>query len=212
MSNYLPKIKATCAAGCLWETIHRSEFERSASIVELAVDGDFTPEVGKTYVIKNTKSTDGWGFTISQTYMNNMSMEFSDGIALPTYDKYANGIKFKYCGAEETSGIVRGIYDINGTRYTQEFDADGLDKLDNPTISGATNIYLINEDATVTVVGEKGASAYEVAVANGYEGTEEEWLASLKIDNEVIARLDAMDEAIGSAVETLSQINEGGIE
>lgn len=28
--------------------------------------------------------------------------------------------------------------------------------------------------------GENGASAYEVAVQNGFEGTEEEWLKSLK--------------------------------
>lgn len=34
----------------------------------------------------------------------------------------------------------------------------------------------------VTVKGKDGASAYEVAVKNGYQGTESEWLASLKGD------------------------------
>lgn len=32
------------------------------------------------------------------------------------------------------------------------------------------------------VDGKDGASAYEIAVAHGFEGTEEEWLASLKGD------------------------------
>ena len=36
------------------------------------------------------------------------------------------------------------------------------------------------EDWLKTLKGELGDSAYEVAVENGFEGTEEEWLASLK--------------------------------
>lgn len=36
-----------------------------------------------------------------------------------------------------------------------------------------------NQEGALYVVGTRGYSAYEVAVLNGFEGTEEEWLASL---------------------------------
>lgn len=37
-----------------------------------------------------------------------------------------------------------------------------------------------NQEGQLYVVGTRGYSAYEVAVLNGYTGTEEEWLASLQ--------------------------------
>ena len=39
-------------------------------------------------------------------------------------------------------------------------------------------------DEIIITKGDKGDSAYEVAVKNGYEGTEDEWLESLKADIE----------------------------
>ena len=40
----------------------------------------------------------------------------------------------------------------------------------------------VSNDATIEFcsIGEPGLSAYQIAVANGFEGTEEEWLESLK--------------------------------
>lgn len=35
----------------------------------------------------------------------------------------------------------------------------------------------------VPLKGDKGLSAYEVAVAEGFVGTEQEWLLSLKVDS-----------------------------
>ena len=40
--------------------------------------------------------------------------------------------------------------------------------------------------------GDEGASAYQIAVAHGYEGTEEEWLESLKCHEEDIIRLTGL--------------------
>ena len=68
------------------------------------------------------------------------------------------------------------------------------------------------------VAGEDGKSAYEIAVEHGFEGTEEEWLESLKGEqgpqgppgepgkdgfgteaqyNDIIARLEALENAEG---------------
>ena len=44
--------------------------------------------------------------------------------------------------------------------------------------------------------GLNGLSAYEIAVRNGYTGTEEEWLASLKADTEVIEKQPIINQDI----------------
>lgn len=45
------------------------------------------------------------------------------------------------------------------------------------------NVVDAKSQGKLYITGTRGYSAYEVAVLNGYEGTEEEWLASLKGDN-----------------------------
>ena len=52
-------------------------------------------------------------------------------------------------------------------------DPEGLD---------TETIDLGTSDMTVSFKGDRGDSAYEIAVKNGFKGTEEEWLASLKGD------------------------------
>lgn len=52
-------------------------------------------------------------------------------------------------------------------------DPEGLD---------TETIDLGTSDMQVSFKGDKGDSAYEIAVKNGFKGTEEEWLASLKGD------------------------------
>lgn len=41
-----------------------------------------------------------------------------------------------------------------------------------------------------TVYGANGMSAYEIAVSKGFEGTIDEWLASLKGDNYILTEED----------------------
>ena len=38
----------------------------------------------------------------------------------------------------------------------------------------------VEAEVKATMVGDNGKSAYEIAVAHGYKGTEQEWLDSLK--------------------------------
>ena len=60
-----------------------------------------------------------------------------------------------------------------------------LDKITDPDNPPASDLYVKQEDGEWTIVtsvnkGKDGESAYEVAVDNGYVGTEEQWLASLQ--------------------------------
>jgi hypothetical protein len=79
--------------------------------------------------------------------------------------------------------------------YVSEEDLDFLQQLEN-YINGkldktghAPNMYLgtdeegniiTKEGSSISGEGKDGASAYEIAVANGFDGSEEEWLESLK--------------------------------
>lgn len=65
------------------------------------------------------------------------------------------------------SGVLKGALDANGQRIVNLADPMSGD-------DAATKKYVDGKMA------KDGLSAYEVAVKNGFEGTEEEWLASLK--------------------------------
>lgn len=58
--------------------------------------------------------------------------------------------------------------------------SDSFTVLNNLILDANEAIKNANEAAANVVDGEDGASAYEIAVANGYSGTEAEWLVSLK--------------------------------
>ena len=63
------------------------------------------------------------------------------------------------------------IVDVEFEENSQSFDV-GFEESGNNFLPGFGAIHVVG--------GEKGKSAYEIAVDNGFEGTEEEWLASLQ--------------------------------
>ena len=91
------------------------------------------------------------------------------------------------------------------------------ERMDIVSYNGAS--YIILKDETIGITpeegnyyhlmadkGEDGASAYEVAVDEGYAGTEEQWLASLKGDSG-----EAATVSIGTVTsgDTASVVNSG---
>lgn len=58
-----------------------------------------------------------------------------------------------------------------------DVDWDGMEVAPNVIINDITD--LINWLHTLPTKGDQGISAYQVAVENGFEGTEEQWLQSL---------------------------------
>lgn len=167
-----PRIYGTCPAGCLWETVHRDEFLRSASIVKLYADGndDFWVELGKTYKIKRESLKLEWGFQIllNVHYDTMESGAITHRTARVTldlpdpktfYDEYlkikiiaAHGVQAQdgmyqiYIVAECNGEVAEieteyGSYSY-GAIYLSADDADIC-------VSGATECYLVNDDATV---------------------------------------------------------------
>lgn len=163
MSNELPKIKATCEAGCLWETVHRSEFEKSASIIKIYpnADGEYILEKGKTYKIKSASALDEmyevYAFLLSlawQTWSESSGAE-NGTYTVPeiVYDKYADGVKFRFCDVNADGGMPNFVYEIDGERQTVTLADISTDSMSDYTLTltNATEVYLYNSDAEIGV-------------------------------------------------------------
>lgn len=64
--------------------------------------------------------------------------------------------------------------------------------------------------------GKDGLSAYEIAIKNGFEGSEEEWLDSLKgadgesyDDTELINRVSTLESTVGTLNDSLEEVLSG---
>lgn len=196
MSNK-PKIYGTCKAGCQWETIHRSELEEIAALIRQyeVMDEDGEPfwkiELGKEYKAIDTDHISPAEFLVW------LSVEVltTSGVIETHYilnrpsnpDTFSKSFTFKVLGIEAEAII----YEFCGVRYSYTASAVkiGAIKLD-----WAGDLYLYNADATIKA--ENGKSAYEIAVDNGYEGTEQEWSDSLDPDKIANKALELMEQAV----------------
>lgn len=196
-----PKIYGTCKAGCLWETVHKDDFLASASHIECYPDsdGNFYLEVGKEYKIfapkdSNYKFTSAINFVYTRGGTETIYKIQDEGAA----DNWADSFVFRLLEVNKVNSTnINLYYDLSGIRYGQALSGSSSYPLDVLAekfiyISGATRVLLYNSDASIVASGKDGAdgadgkdgvdgaSAYEIAQANGFEGTEEEWLTSLK--------------------------------
>lgn len=190
MSN--PKVYGYCDAGCRRRVPTYDEFKSTACKHKISPDGDgvYHLSIGSTYEIKNSNAVDSWGFTISMTksgeQISGGQTTVKRDITLVAYDKYASGLRFSWL--DVASGTVPNafvVYELNGERTTLTGGAlpsiGYAYSVDEFIVTGATEVYEINND--MTIEGLQGKSAYEIAVDNGFVGTEAEWLASLKSGN-----------------------------
>lgn len=154
----LPKIYSNCKAGCLWETIHREEFERSAYRVKMRLEeqGYLLVYPGMAVLVKNENAKGEWGFTVESYYTNNDIGEIiSHSLTLPAFDKYADGLKIKFLGIEESVLNEMISYslvcEVNGERKSViiETGSGGSIPMYNITlkIDGVTAAWRINEYA-----------------------------------------------------------------
>ena len=195
-----PKIYGTCDAGCLWETVHKEDFLSSAYIAKMQPkeNGTYGLLPYKTYKIERTATKPEWGFTVKVCVRYNNNNKYVT-LSLPDPEVHIiDGTSYcydKYLILELLGTITKendaGQYDLfivarcNGEVCFVATDLSSTDDYpfiinepDSLIISGTDIVYLINEDATIEA--KDGKSAYEIALDNGFEGTEEEWLESLK--------------------------------
>lgn len=154
--NNKPKIHATCKAGCLWETIHKSDFEKSAShVIQYANDnGNYVFELGKEYKIFAPKNAENQ-FTCSVifAYSENGANKTHE-ITFTNYDQYEEYFTFRLLEAIKNSeSEIKIVYEIAGLRYAEGISGTNLTLLtkDYCYVSGASEVLLFNVDATITL-------------------------------------------------------------
>lgn len=184
----LPKIYANCKAGCLWETVHKSEFEKSASLArQYAENGRYKIEVGKEYkaVCEQTGLSTFTAYLPFVFAYNETGLEFTEDIlsnpANP--DTYSNSFTLKILDWRDIDDTDQSevIYEYCGVRYSHTMTNNSSVIKWFPDAIYLTfdgELFIYNADATITA--KDGKSAYDIAVEKGFEGTEEEWLESLK--------------------------------
>lgn len=181
MSN---KVYGFCDAGCRRRVPTYDEFLRSATYVSvIGSDGNFVLQPTHEYKIYSTQEATGGVYfdtifcvVITLNDGTNSVLRLTDegviydasgcfyctiGNLVITEDTY---ITIDYIMAGEAGTFTYAIPDVKSVSIY---------------VTGATEVYVYNKDAELLA---KGESAYDVAVKNGFEGTEAEWLASLKGD------------------------------
>lgn len=152
--NNKPKIYAPCKAGCLWETVHKSEFEKSAAYIEQYVEnGNCYFEARKEYKIFADKDADNQ-FACSVVFAykaNGTATTYT--IAHTNDDKYADSFVFRLLEAATDGSTLTLVYEMAGIRYTETVSGTSLTLLDENCcyVSGASRVLLYNSDATITV-------------------------------------------------------------
>lgn len=141
-----PRVYGFCDAGCRRETVLREDFLRSASLHEIYPDsgGKWYLEKKKQYKIFAPK--DGNGAFSFELYVDYIIGKHY--ITTSTNDEYADWFVFRFLDYKHISQTqYKIVYEIEGNRYS-EIIADG-DPVCDIVLSGATQVFLYNDDATV---------------------------------------------------------------
>lgn len=184
-----PTVFGFCDAGCRYRVPAYDEFVNSASYTEVAVSGGtcnlrynqkykIFPKSGSqtiSFLVKTRISASDYEVEILTLDATEKGVVFCAGSASFWLDSYAVDMEYRYSTLlDEEKKKAHVVVEENLEGLPLELYAINVEK-----------VYLYNEEAEIVVRGEDGKSAYEVALDNGFEGTEAEWLASLGSSNAV---------------------------
>lgn len=174
----MSEVYGFCKAGCRYRVPTYDEFARSASIIkQTATEVGFVLEIGKTYKAKKMLD-DACGFSLKIVYEYRATEggqyeTVERSIELPAMERFDDYIKIRLCGLYDTV-TTNLVYELNGER--SEIDLGYFEYPETLNVYGIidadTEVYLVNEDATVKA--EDGDSAFirYSANADGADFTE----------------------------------------
>ena len=194
-----PRIYGTCPAGCLWETVHKDDFLRSASIVKQTEQAEgFVLEARRTYKVK--KRYDGaynWGFAFGVTFsyldnvLNQQTEEFETKEVTRTIDvevgersisEYDDYVKIRLCGfylksyGDSADKKIVVVVDLNGnieeieSGYTTDILTDN-EITGYGIIQDSPEVFIYNEDATVEARDGNGIASISKTGTSGLVDT-----------------------------------------
>lgn len=173
MSNK-PKIYGTCPAGCLWETVHKSDFLKSATFVEVAVvNGSCTVDGFGKYRIHSAQGETG-GYYAAKIYL--MDGAWATPMApLATFtvefDELRSYFDFELLAAtvddDPTTSVtdLKVVYEVNGDRKTVYYSGSCAEPL--LLITGADRVYRYN-DGTIEAVDGVSPTVEVTEIAGGH--------------------------------------------
>ena len=184
MSNK-PKIHAFCAAGCKWETVHMSDFLKSATFYEVGQpDGVATVDAYRKYRIFSDSNTNTGKYTASiefqspdatgEAYVTQMTFSVSTG--------YRGYFDFEVMQARYNGAMLYIAYEVNGEELVSNINlATTEHDLTKSVlkITGANQVLLYND--TAEIVGKDGVTPiFEVDEVETLPANQ---LAYARIDN-----------------------------
>lgn len=167
MSNR-PKIYGMCPAGCLFETIHRDEFNAAATYKNLVLEnGAVNVEMLHKYKIVPATDEDSGEYALSITAVLSNGEEHDispeDGF---NYDPYHTYIFFECLDLQPSYlGYYNLIFEVDGQRHTTEIDSPdhSVDAtIDHIVITGAAQVSIYSDGE---IKAEDGESVSVAAVA-----------------------------------------------
>lgn len=154
-----PKIYAFCDGGCKWETVHKDDFDKSATWVKQFADGGVYQVATKNnYKIVSPVASNAYSCVVSLLFVKDGVLA-EHTFTIAEYDEYRNYFYFEILSLTATATVLTVVYEINGNRYTETVEAEtSISTIQNAlSISGATAVYAFNPDASIVgVQGEKG--------------------------------------------------------
>lgn len=220
MSNK-PRIYGYCRAGCQWEAVHKEDFIKACSLVELNADkkdSKWYLEIEKQYKIFSENVVNvGYGFSITFKYNNN-DTETAYNFVIPNDDKYANYVVFRLLeiAVDEYLSNLTIVYEIAGARYTETIAGTNLSliKENYLYVENADAVYLYNEDASFSVEVETAkVSAMKTLSVEGWNSETKTQTVSMNVDiykrNEIDIEPDSIEEWAGCGVYAISESETG---
>jgi hypothetical protein len=156
MSNKSP-IYGFCDAGCRRETVHKADFDRAATYIEIGLNnGAARVEPFHKYKIKTNIVDGAYACTVKILVNNNDdSVEISEPYELDipitkAFDKYRDHFYIEVLAwdyvSEETYNL---IYELNGEQQTFGYTTTEDLTLGGILIANATEVYRYNADAEI---------------------------------------------------------------
>ena len=154
-----PNIYGFCKAGCQWETVHKEDFLKSASIIEVAAldGGIYALDATQPQTYRIVSERDPLG---ASAYAAGVMLQVDDDnllgatiatIPIKEFDEYRNFFELEILSFSSTATEMVFVYEINGNRYKET--VTGGTAIDGTTarlvITGANAVYLFNRYATI---------------------------------------------------------------
>ena len=154
-----PKIYAICKAGCLWETVHKDDFDKSAAWIKQypGESGVYSLPPVKNYKIVSPVSSSAYSCVVSLSYKDGTT-EKTHAFTISEFDEYRDYFYFEILDLTATATVLKIVYEVNGNRYSEEISGTAISVSQSELqITGATAVFLFNADAEIK--GDKGLDA-----------------------------------------------------